>query len=127
MAALTAALMSTVDALITAIAAIVVNDIYKPSHPQADDRKLLSVARWSSVSITVLGVALVPVFASFGSIYATALFTAAVTPPLVIALLLGIFWKRFTPTAAVWTMVGGGLAIFATILPELITPLRTAS
>ena len=45
------------------------------------------------------------------------------TPPLVIALLLGIFWKRFTPTAAVWTMVGGGLAIFATILfPELITP-----
>ena len=124
MAALTAALMSTVDTLITAIAAIVVNDIYKPSHPQADDRKLLSVARWSSVSITVLGVALVPVFASFGSIYAAhGAFTAAVTPPLVIALLLGIFWKRFTPTAAVWTMVGGGLAIFATILfPELITP-----
>ena len=65
----------------------------------------------------MLGVALVPVFASFGSIYAAhGAFTAAVTPPLVIALLLGIFWKRFTPTAAVWTMVGGGLAIFATIL-----------
>ena len=44
MAALTAALMSTVDTLITAIAAIVVNDIYKPSHPEADDKKLLSVA-----------------------------------------------------------------------------------
>jgi len=124
MAALTAALMSTVDTLITAIAAIVVNDIYKPSHPDADDRKLLSVARWSSVSITILGVALVPVFASFGSIYAAhGAFTAAVTPPLVVALMLGIFWKRFTATAAVWTMVGGGLAIFATIIwPELITP-----
>ena len=124
MAALTAALMSTVDTLITAIAAIVVNDIYKPSHPDAEDAKLLSVARWSSVSITLLGVALVPVFASFGSIYAAhGAFTAAVTPPLVVALLLGIFWKRFTPTAAVWTMVGGGAAIFATIIwPELITP-----
>ena len=124
MAALTAALMSTVDTLITAIAAIVVNDIYKPRHPQADDARLLRVARISSVSITLLGVALVPVFASFGSIYAAhGAFTAAVTPPLVVALMLGIFWKRYTPTAAVWTMVGGGLCIFATIIwPELITP-----
>jgi SSS family solute:Na+ symporter len=102
----------------------VVNDVYAPRHPDASDPELLRVARISSVSITLFGVALVPVFASFGSIYAAhGAFTAAVTPPLVVALMLGIFWRGYTPKAAYWTMVGGGLAIFATIIwPELITP-----
>ncbi len=124
MAALTAALMSTVDTLITAIAAIVVNDIYKPMRPQAEDGELLKVARFSSVAITLLGVALVPVFMTFGSIYAAhGAFTAAVTPPLVVALLLGVFWRRFTPEAAMATMVGGSFAIFLSILhPEIIRP-----
>lgn len=125
MAALTAALMSTVDTLITAIAAIAVNDIYKPLRPDAPDAELLKVARYSSVGITLFGVALVPIFMTFGSIYAAhGAFTAAVTPPLVVALLLGVFWRRFTPHAAMWTMVGGSVAIFASILwPEMIQPL----
>jgi SSS family solute:Na+ symporter len=124
MAALTAALMSTVDTLITAIAAIVVNDVYSPRYPQATDAQKLRMARISSVSITVFGVLLVPVFASFGSIYAAhGAFTAAITPPLVVALLFGVFWKRFTSVAAFWTMVGGSALIFASVIfPELITP-----
>jgi SSS family solute:Na+ symporter len=124
MAALTAALMSTVDTLITAIAANVVNDVYGPRNPQATDAQRLRVARWSSVGITLFGVLLVPVFASYGSIYsAHSAFTAAVTPPLVVALLLGVFWRRYTPAAARWTMVGGAAVIFLSILvPEIITP-----
>jgi len=124
MAALTAALMSTVDTLITAIAAIVVNDVYKPRNPEADDRQLLKVARISSVGITLFGIALVPIFMSFGSIYsAHGAFTAAVTPPLVVALFLGIFWRRFTPTAALWTMGAGSLCIAASIVwPQIISP-----
>jgi solute:Na+ symporter, SSS family len=124
MAALTAALMSTVDSLITAISAIVVNDVYKPMHPKASERKLLSVARVTAISISIVGVALVPVFMSFGSIYsAHGAFTAAVTPPLVVSLLFGVFWRRFTPVAALWTMVAGSAAIFLSILfPEIITP-----
>ena len=124
MAALTAALMSTVDTLVTAVAAIVVNDIYKPMYPEADDTKLLSVARISSWSIMIVGMLLVPVFMTFDSIYAAhGAFTAAVTPPLVVALLLGVFWRRFTPQAAWWTMVGGSIAIALSVVwPEIITP-----
>ena len=124
MAALTAALMSTVDTLITAISAIVVNDVYKPVRPKATDKDLLRIARITSVSIAIIGVLLVPIFASFKSIYsAHGAFTAAVTPPLVVSLLLGVFWKRFTPTAACLTMVGGSILIFFSIIwPELITP-----
>ena len=124
MAALTAALMSTVDTLITAIAAIVVNDVYKPRHPQADDKSLLKVARFSAVGITLFGIALVPVFQSFGSIYsAHGAFTAAVTPPLVVALMLGVFWRRYTTSAALWTMGLGSAVIAASIVwPEMIAP-----
>jgi SSS family solute:Na+ symporter len=124
MAALTAALMSTVDTLITAISAIVVNDVYKPLKPEAEESELLRAARFTSVAIAVIGVALVPVFASFKSIYsAHGAFTAAVTPPLVVTLLLGVFWRRFTSKAAIATMVGGSALIFASILfPEIITP-----
>ncbi len=124
MAALTAALMSTVDTLITAIAAIVVNDIYRPRNPSASDGELLKVARISSVGITLFGVVLVPVFQSFGSIYsAHSAFTAAVTPPLVVTLLLGVFWRRFTPTAARWTLLGGAVLLLASIIwPQMVAP-----
>ncbi len=124
MAALTAALMSTVDTLITAVAAIYVNDIYKPKNPNANEQQLLNAARVSSVSVTAFGVALVPIFMGFDSIYsAHGAFTAAVTPPLVVSLLLGVFWHRFSATAAFMTMVGGSALILGSVVwPEIITP-----
>ena len=124
MAALTAALMSTVDTLLTAVSAIVVNDIYQPAHPEADEKQLLKVARYTAVGVTILGLLLVPVMMMFDSIYAAhGAFTAAVTPPLVVALLFGVFWRRYTTQAAVWTVSGGGLAILASMFfPELVAP-----
>ncbi|HIG27755.1 MAG TPA: hypothetical protein EYQ50_08120, partial [Verrucomicrobiales bacterium] len=86
LAALTAALMSTVDTLITAVSAITVNDLYRPYiRPQATDRELLRMARFSALGVTLFGVLLVPLFMKFDSIYAAhGAFTAAVTPPLVV-------------------------------------------
>ena len=117
--------MSTVDTLMTAVAAIAVNDVYKPYlRPRATDRQLLRVARITSVAVAVLGVTLVPAFMNFASIYdAHGAFTAAVTPPLVVTLMLSVLWRRFTATAALWTLVGGlaaiGLSLF---VPEVIQP-----
>lgn len=126
LAALTAALMSTVDTLITAVAAIIVNDVYRPYvNRKATDAQALRAARISSVSVMALGVGLVPLFMTFDSIYAAhGAFTAAVTPPLVVVLLLSVFWRRFTRTAAVYTLVGGMIAIlFSIFVPQVITPL----
>jgi len=125
LATLTAALMSTVDTLITAVAAIVVNDVYQPHfNPNANEKQLLKMARISSISVTLLGIMLVPLFMSFKTIYsAHGAFTAAVTPPLVITLLFSVFWKRFTRTAALYTLVGGmGAIIFSLFVPEVIIP-----
>ena len=125
LAALTAALMSTVDTLITAVSAIVVNDVYKQYlAPESNDQQQLRVARISAILVTLLGVILVPLFMMFDSIYdAHGAFTAAITPPLVVTLLLSVFWKRFTRKAAIFTLIGGmsliGLSLF---VPQIITP-----
>jgi hypothetical protein len=40
---------------------------------------------------------------------AHSMFTAAVTPPVLTAIFLGIIWKRYTPAAAFATIVGGAV------------------
>ena len=126
MAALTAALMSTIDTLIAAVSAVTVNDIWKPYvAPGRTDAYYLKVARRVAVVATVAGVCLVPIFALFKFIYeAHAAFTATVTPPMVVVLLLGMFWKRFSPRAAFFTLVGASLLIALSFwFPQLIAPL----
>ena len=125
LAAMIAALMSTVDTLITAISAVWVNDIHKPYiKKDMTDRQSLSVARLTAIGATLVGIAMVPVFMNFDSIYnAHGAFTAAVTPPLVVTFVLSVFWKRFTATAALATMVVGLLAVgLSVFVPEVITP-----
>jgi len=117
MAALTAALMSTVDTLINATAAIFVNDVYRPikgflskkvTSIKATERRELGVARIASMGITALGVLAVIPFNSFPTVYeAHGYFHSTLTPPLVVAIFLGVFWKRFTPAAVITTFLGG--------------------
>ena len=113
LAALTAALMSTADTLVNATSAIFVNDIWRPFiRPNDSDRSCLRVARIASLCAAGPGLALVPVYASYRSIYqAHGMFTAAVTPPIVMAILFGALWKRYTPAAAFTTLVGGAVLV----------------
>ncbi len=112
LAALTAALMSTADSLVNAVSAIFVNDIWRPYiRPTSSDKHYLLVARITSLCAAGVGLALVPVFMK-GTIYeAHSMFTAAVTPPVVMAILLGILWKRYTPAAGFATIAGGSVLI----------------
>jgi SSS family solute:Na+ symporter len=126
LAALTAALMSTVDTLINAVSAIAVNDIWRPFVAKdRDDRYYLKWARIFSIFFAMLGLSLVPLYASFRSIYeAHAAFTAAITPPLIVAVILGMTWKRYTPWAAFCTLLGGGVAVAVSIKwPVVINPI----
>ncbi|MHC4655927.1 MAG: sodium:solute symporter family protein [Planctomycetota bacterium] len=112
LAALTAALMSTADSLINAVSAIFVNDIWRPYvKPRESDKHYLLVARISSLCAAGLGLALVPIFMKDTIYGAHSMFTAAVTPPVLMAILLGITWKRYTPVAAFVTIVGGAALI----------------
>ncbi|MDG2265536.1 MAG: sodium:solute symporter family protein [Candidatus Marinimicrobia bacterium] len=130
MAALTAALMSTVDTLINATAAIFVNDVYRPImkylkktfvNDNQKDKEELFVARISSMAITVAGVLSVLAFIQFPTVYeAHGYFHSTLTPPLVVAIFMGVFWKRFTPAGVITTFLGGVvLMILGARFPEI--------
>ena len=131
MAALTAALMSTVDTLINATAAIFINDVYRPVQQfvkrnvmtDSDrDKKELRAARYASIGVTALGVLAVLAFKNFPTVYeAYGYFHSTLTPPLVVGIFLGVFWKRFTPAAVITTFVGGvALMILGARYPGLL-------
>jgi SSS family solute:Na+ symporter len=133
MAALTAALMSTVDTLINATAAIYINDVYRPlkkyfkskiKTEKIRDKNELSAARYASVAITALGVLSVLAFKNFPTVYeAHGYFHSTLTPPLVVAIFFGLFWKKFTPAAVITTFVGGvALMIVGLHDPTVISP-----
>ena len=117
MAALSAALMSTVDTLLNAIAAIYINDVHRPVKKwmkkisqswQEEDKEELGAARIASIVFTLLGVLAVIPFSAFPTIYeAHGYFHSTLTPPLVVAIFLGVFWKKFTPAAVMSTLIGG--------------------
>jgi len=122
LAALTAALMSTADSLINAVSAIFVNDIWRPYvKPDRSDKHYLRVARITSLCAAGLGLALVPIFMRDTIYGAHSMFTAAVTPPVLTAIFLGIIWKRYTPAAAFVTIAGGAVLIgLSFIWPDVL-------
>ena len=133
MAALTAALMSTVDTLINATAAIFVNDVYRPimkylkkkyDNNKQKDKQELFAARITSIAITAAGVLSVLAFIQFPTVYeAHGYFHSTLTPPLVVAIFMGVFWKRFTPAGVITTFLGGVvLMILGARFPEVFLP-----
>lgn len=126
MAALVAALMSTVDTLVTATSAVIVNDIWTPYFAKEgeEDTATLRVARFTTVGASALALSIVPLFMAFDSIFsAHAAFTAAVIPPMAVTLLLGITWPRFGAKSAIVTLVGGSIAVAVSLVfPEVIEP-----
>jgi len=116
-ASLAAALMSTVATYLNATSAIWINDVDRPlriwmkkiKKDDADDEKRnLMIARVATVVFTVLAALVVIPFSQFKTVYeAHGYFHSTLTPPLVIAIFLGIFWKRFSPMGVITTLIGG--------------------
>lgn len=128
LAALLAALMSTIDTLINAASAIGIYDIYKPLvRPKASDKHYLKVARYVSMACTVIGLLLVIWFykqkGTLMSIHYKGIMI--IIPSLVTTLLLGITWKKFNSIAACVSLVAGVCISFLTLFfPEILQPLR---
>ncbi|MBI1937380.1 MAG: sodium:solute symporter family protein [Ignavibacteriales bacterium] len=118
-AALTATLLSTVDSLINAIAAVYMNDVHHPIKnyfkkskkvrtAEQDAKEELAAARIASIVITALGIIATIPFSKYPTVYeAHGYFHSTLTPPLVIAIFLGVFWKKFTPAGVLATFLGG--------------------
>ncbi|RME15967.1 MAG: sodium:solute symporter family protein [Bdellovibrio sp.] len=126
-AALMAALMSTIDTFINACAAIGIYDLYKPLvNPHASDEHYLKAARWASAIATVIGLFLVVLFhgqkQSLMSLHYKGIMI--IIPSIVTTIFLGAFWSRFNSVAACTSMIVGSLVtVFTVYFPDMIAPL----
>ena len=127
-AALMAALMSTVDSLINAAAAIGIYDIYKPLvRPKAEAKHYLKMARFLSLSSMVIGLLLVVWFyqqkGTLMSIHYKGIML--IIPPVVTTIFLGILWKNFHAFSACVSMLVGIAVTFLTMAyPQPVYALR---
>lgn len=111
MAALLAALMSTVDTLINACAAIGVNDLYRPFRKDKTETHYLHVARWVSALATGVGLLLVWLFTTMSDDLFNLHYKGimVIIPAMVTAIFLGAFWPRFNAWGASVGMIAGSL------------------
>ncbi len=134
-AALIAALMSTVSTFINATAAIYIYDIHQPlkeyfhkkkGTEKQENKQELSAARYASIVMTTLGALTVIPFSQFPTVYeAHGYFHSTLTPPLVVAIFFGVLWKRFSPAAVISSLIAGvSLMVLGAKFPaQLIGPL----
>lgn len=120
-AAVLAALMSTIAAALNSSGTLVAMDIVKRLRPSLTDDAQVRVARVSAVVVMLLAMLWSTQGGRFSSIFEAANIIAAdLAPPIATVFLFGVFWRRGTKEAAVWTLVLGfliGAACFALELP----------
>ena len=114
-AALLAAVMSTVSGALNSIGTLVSYDLLKRWRPEAADRTLLSVGRWSSFLAMVLAIAWSLSLHPDGIFQSVNAMITYLAPPMTCVFLFGIAWRKASATAAAATLLLGsvcGLAPF---------------
>ncbi|MFA5804732.1 MAG: hypothetical protein WC879_08805 [Melioribacteraceae bacterium] len=94
-----------------------INDVHRPIKKllkkkyiseDSESKKELGAARIASIVFTVVGILATIPFNTYPTVYeAHGYFHSTLTPPLVTAIFLGVFWKKFTPAGVVATFLGG--------------------
>ncbi|MBE9584525.1 sodium/sugar symporter [Mucilaginibacter sp. JRF] len=113
-AALTAAIVASLAGKANSIATIFTLDIYKKAiKPDATDKQLVSLGKWSVVVSMVLGVILSLLIGDAlmgegkqGFQYIQE-YTGFVSPGIFAMFILGFFWKKTTSNAALFSTIGG--------------------
>jgi SSS family solute:Na+ symporter len=116
-AALLAALMSTIAAALNSTGTLVAKDIAKHVRPDLSDEAQVRIGRISAVVVMLLAMLWSTQGGRFGSIFEAINKMPAqfIAPPIATVLLWGVFWRRGTRQAGVFTLAlgfGGGLILF---------------
>lgn len=124
LAAVIAAITSTVDSILNSASTIVTMDFVKTLRPDTSQRALVFTGRVATVVALVVAIVWAPFIAQFDTLYNYLQSVLSfLVPPVVVVFLGGIAWKRISGTAAFLTLVimqPVGLAAFilTQVLPE---------
>jgi solute:Na+ symporter, SSS family len=108
-AAMLAALMSSLSAVFNSSSTIFTMDFYKKFKPEASERELVNVGRVATVLMVLLGLAWIPFIGRISSqlwIYLQSV-QAYVSPPIAAVFLFGLFWKRINAQGAIASLLTG--------------------
>nr|WP_136251877.1 sodium:solute symporter [Ningiella ruwaisensis] len=116
LAGLISAIMSSVDSTLNSASTLVVVDFVKPARPGIDGRQVAKIGRITTIIIMIIAAVWAPQIANFGGLwlYLQQMF-AIIVPPIATLFLVGVFYKRATPSAAFWTLILGfafGVGLF---------------
>ncbi len=111
LAALLAALMSTVAGALNSVSTLAAYDLYRRFAPGCADRQLVRVGRASATLALLLSIALVPLLDNYASLFnGLNEIIAHIAPPITAVFLLGVLWPQASAISARWTLwVGSGL------------------
>jgi SSS family solute:Na+ symporter len=110
-AALMAALMSSLAATFNSASTLLTYDFYKHWRPGASERELVTVGRIATVGMVALGIAWVPFIRYLSSevyIYLQSV-QAYISPPIAAVFLLGVFWPRANRYGAIAALLTGAI------------------
>lgn len=111
LAAMTAALMSTLSAVVNSTSTLLTLDLYKKLRkPEPTDRQQVHFGRWSGTVILAAGMAIAAYYASLQESFLFVLIQdvfAYIAPPFAVVFSAGILWRRANGAGALATIVLG--------------------
>ena len=109
-AGMIAALMSSLASLFNSVSTLFTVDVYQKLRPETTQRRLVTIGRATTVSMTALGLLWLPVMKSIagGGLYKYIQSVQSfLAPPIVAVFVLGLCWKRMNLKGAVWGLSVG--------------------
>lgn len=122
LAALAAAILSSLESIFNSAATLFTMDFVKHFYTRLSEPALVRTGRAATIGFMVLSAMWAPQIARFPSLWQyLQSILAYITPPVVVLFMLGIFWHRGTAAAATVTLAAGiPLGISGWILNEII-------
>ena len=121
LAALAAAIVSSLASMLNSTSTIFTMDIYK-SHfnKSADDRKMLRVGRITVIVALIIAMIIAPQLGSLGQVFQFIQeYTGVVSPGILAVFLMGLFYKKSTNNAAIWgSILSIPIAMYLKVAPK---------
>ncbi|WP_417886122.1 sodium/sugar symporter [Zunongwangia sp.] len=121
LAALAAAIVSSLASMLNSTATIFTMDIYKPYIQKGNSEKgLVNVGRITASIALVIAIILAPQLKSLGQVFQYIQeYTGVVSPGILAVFMLGLFWKKTTNKAAIWgVLVSIPIALYFKVGPN---------
>jgi len=107
MAALAAAIVSSLASMLNSTSTIFTMDIYRPYiNKNSTDRQTVNVGRISAAVALLISMVIAPALGNLGQAFQFIQeYTGLVSPGILSVFIMGLFWKRATNNAAIWGVI----------------------